>query len=89
MVKYMNICVDALYSIKDQIYVTELYNGIFTPSSPLIVDKVHIHITSEEDFVTYSVLYGGLVKEFREDDCFGTYEDCLEFCESLNEEKRK
>ena len=85
----MNIWVDSLYNIKDQVYVAELYDGIFTPSLPLVIDKVSINITSEGDFITYHVLYGGLVKEFDEDDCFGTYEDCLEFCESLNEEKRK
>lgn len=83
----MNISLIAKYGLDDRVYTIE-YNGHnFEPSMPMIVNEIRLRITQYGTYIIYHLIDGGLTVDFHEKDCYATYEECLEECKRINEEK--
>ena len=83
----MDISLTAKYELNDIVYTIERNGRNFEPSLPMIVNEIRLRITQYGTYIICHLIDGGLTIDFYEKDCYKTYEECLEVCKQMNEEK--
>ena len=77
--------IETKYDIGDKVYIAECYNGEFYPSKPLIINTVYTETTKYDTRVYYQGSYYGEKLRRREDHYFGSYEECIKWCNENND----
>lgn len=83
------IIVDAKYNIGDEVWFADYFYDTFYPCKhPGKIDEIEISITSNQMGVYYWIAVdyedGIGYEKYSETACFGSYEECAEWCDKRN-----
>lgn len=80
----MKLSIETKFNIGDTVYIAECYEDWFACKKPFIISDILISANSQTTHVLYEGQQDGLKSRVPEDWVFGTYEECIKWCDEHN-----
>ena len=80
----MKLSIATKFNIGDTIYIAECDEDWFAYKKPCVISDISISANSKTTHILYEVQQDGLTNRVPEDWVFGTYEECIKWCDEHN-----
>ena len=80
----MKLSIETKFNIGDTVYIAECYEDWKKKKKPFIISDILISANSQTTHVLYEVQQDELKSRVPEDWVFGTYEECIKWCDEHN-----
>ena len=80
----MKLSIETKFNIGDTVYIAECYEDWFAYKKPCVISDISISANSKTTHILYEVQQDGLTDRVPEDWVFGTYEECIKWCDEHN-----